>query len=225
MALLARLAWAALGISAPEFAYQNTLFRGDAIMLGALLALYRRGPGASLDRLAKPAAGLLAASAAALVVRALLVGQAMPFDAFGITVVMPLLSLMGACCVVLCLYPGTLIHRMSTWPWAVSLGKRTYGLYVFHQLFAPYFLANVIPAFSRTLGRGMGRITAMSLAFALTWILAELVYRLVEEPAMRWKNRIPYGQSAKEFFLQLRAAFPARITPATAYLSSRPAER
>ena len=224
-AFLARLAWACLGISAPEFAYQNTLFRGDAIMLGALLALYRRGPAGSLKRLTKPATGLLTACSVLLVVRALLIGQAMPFDTFGITVVMPLLSLMGTCSVVLCLDPSTLIHHMSTRPWAVSLGKRSYGLYLFHQLLAPYFLATVIPALSNRLGRGFGRVTGMLLAFALTWMLAEAAYRLIEEPAMQWKSRIPYGQSAKVLFLPFRAAFLTRFLPALASLSSRPAER
>lgn len=197
LAFLVRLIWPLLHITAPEFAYQNTLFRGDAIMLGAILALYQRQPGADLLRLRKPAATILCGASGILVVRALCVGQAMPFDAFGITVVLPLLSLMGAACVVLAITPGTWIFRASTWPWAVALGKRTYGLYIFHQFLVPVFLERVIPSFSTALGRGLGRITATLLAFAITWLLAELGYRLIELPAIRLKQRIPYGPPAK----------------------------
>ena len=196
LAFVARLMWPLLHFSAPEFVYQNTLFRGDAIMLGAILALYQRHPNADLARLRRPAAVVLVAASTVLIVRALCVGQAMPFDAFGVAIVLPLLSCMGAACLVLCLNPGTWIFRVSTWPWAVALGKRTYGLYLFHQLFVPYFLAHVIPSLSHLLGRGFGRAAAMLLAFALTWLLSELGYRFVEQPAIRYKSRISYGGSS-----------------------------
>ena len=220
LAFLARLLWPLLHLSAPEFVYQNTLFRGDAIMLGAILALYQRQPGADLVRLRRPAALVLMGSSIVLVVRALCVGHAMPFDTFGVTLVLPLLSFMGAACVVLSLIPGTWIFRGSTWPWAVALGKRTYGLYLFHQLFVPYFLERVIPRFSTALGRGAGRIAAMLLAFALTWLLAELGYRLVELPAIRWKKRIPYGQTVREKL----TSWSALPFPGAAVAPSRPTE-
>lgn len=189
---LGRLTWPALHIASAEFVYQNTLYRCDAIMLGCALCLYESKAG-NLRRLAKPCTAALALCSAVIVARALAVGQAMPFDAFGVMAVMPMLSVMGASVVVLTLTPGTWLERASTWRWAVHLGKRSYALYVFHQLIVPVFLTRTIPHLTALLSRGFGRITGMTLALLVTCLAAEISYRCVEVPAMRLKKHLCYG--------------------------------
>ena len=193
VSFVGRLTWPLWHIDSFEFVYQNTLFRSDAIMLGAVLALKERQYADGLKRFVRPAHIALGASTVVIIIRALLHGEAMPFDNFGVMLIMPLLSLMGASAVVLALEPSSWTAKACTWNWAVFLGKRSYALYVFHQLFTPVFLDRVIPFLTDTLGRGFGRITGMALAFALTLALAELAFRFIEEPALRLKKHIRYG--------------------------------
>lgn len=190
---VARVTAPLLRFGSDEFAYGNTIYRCDSIMLGCALCLYQEKVG-NLRRLAKPSAIALLLCSAVIVIRALAVGQAMPFENFGVVVIMPLLSIMGASIVVLTLTPGSWLERASTRPWAIYLGKRSYSLYLLHMLIVHYFLSVVIPRLTDTLGRGFGRITGMGLAFILTCLAAEVTYRYVEEPAMKLKKYVPNGK-------------------------------
>ncbi len=189
-----RLSWPWWPVQSFEFVYQNTLFRCDAIMLGCALALYEGEAAAMWKKLVMPARLSLLAGAAVIVARALIHNEAMPFDNFGVMVIMPLLSLMGASFVVLALHPGTLTARASTARWAVYLGKRSYGLYLLHQLFRPWVLERFVPYLTSKVGRGCAFFLGVLLAFAITWALAELAFRFVEEPALRLKKHIRFGK-------------------------------
>jgi len=193
-----RLLWPLLHMSGGS-AYQNTFFRCDAIMLGAALALYERGPAKSLAGLTRAAWWVLGLSSAFLVARALAVTQALPYDYFGIAVVMPLLSLIGASVVILAINPGNVVNRMCERQWAVELGKMSYAMYVIHQILAPTVLHRVIPWLAaHGLGKSGGWVVGVLGAFAVTYVLSVLARVLVEEPAMRLKRHFRYGtQTAK----------------------------
>ena len=190
---IGRMSWPLWHIHSFEFVYQNTLFRCDAIMLGAVLAIKEGDAVDALRRLVVPARISLSICCTIIVARALYHKEAMPFDNFGVIILMPALSVMGAALVVLALEPRTWTARASTKTWAVFLGKRSYALYVFHQLYTPLFLDRVIPFLTTLLGRGFGRIVGLLAAFTLTAVTAEIAFRLVETPALRLKKRIRYG--------------------------------
>ena len=191
---VARLAWPLMHMSSGS-AYQNTLFRCDAIMLGAVLALYERGPAKSLAGLTRAAWWVAGLASAFLVVRALAVRQALPYDYFGIVVIMPVLSVIGASVVVLAINPGNAVNRMCERRWAVELGKMSYAMYVIHQMLAPLVLHRLIPWLASS-GMGMlaGHLAGMAVAMAVTYGLSVLARVLVEEPAMRLKRHVRYGQ-------------------------------
>ena len=175
-------------------AYENTLFRSDALMMGAVLALHERGPMQNLLSLRKPAALLVGTGLLILAVRALKCGQALPYDYFGIAVTTPVLAAVGAGTVVLAITPGTLINRLSEVRWAVSLGRLSYALYVIHQMFAPVFLNSIIPALCVHWGFAIGHVAGAAMAFTLTYALALLADRLIEQPALKFKARFRYGE-------------------------------
>ena len=189
-------------------AYENTLFRSDALMMGAVLALHERGPMSNLSKLRRPAAILGSAGVLILATRALVYGQSLPYDYFGIAISTPVLSVIGASIVVLAITPGTLVHQVSEAGWAVSLGRMSYALYVLHQLFAPVFLHSVIPALCARWGSAIGHITGMSLAFALTYALAIVADRLIEQPTMKLKRHFTYGD-AKTMAVPTREEAPS----------------
>ena len=197
LAFLARV-WAAFAHIDPGTSYQNTLFRSDAIMLGAILALHERGPMKDFAKISRSAKYVVLCVPCFLVVRALLVGQALPYDAFGLIVVTPLLALVGTAIVVLALTPGNLIHSASTKQWAVDLGKLSYGLYVIHQLLAPYFLEAIVPKFVGILGNVMGQLAGMTVAFAIVYAISRLAFVVIEKPAMSLKARIRYGSELEK---------------------------
>lgn len=189
---VSRLAWPFLHLPG-FFGYENTLFRADTIMLGSALALHQRGPIKSFDRLIKPSVLALVVGSVIIVWRALVAGQAIPFDNFGIIVTLPVLSVMGTAVLVLALCPGNVVHRACEWKWAVSLGKLSYGLYVFHQFFVILFLHQVMPWMGHHMSRGLARSLGTILAFVFTYLIALACYFLIEKPALNLKKRLPYG--------------------------------
>lgn len=209
VSFIARLTFPLWHINSVEFANENTLFRCDAIMLGAALSIKERELRDIVSRLVKPARWTLAGSALVITVRMLMCPSSLPFDSFGQMVIFPLLSLMGASFVVLALQPGTWTYRASTWQWAIYLGQRSYALYVLHELFMPVFEFKIIVYLTDHLGRGYGRILGMSMAFLLTLALAEIAFYLLEQPALRLKTRIRHDEPATR---EPRVIEPSRHT-------------
>lgn len=194
MCFLARCCWPFLHLPS-YFAYQNTVFRFDAIMMGSVLFLHQRGSLMTLHPLVKPSLLTLALGSTVIIIRGLMTSTA-PGDLFGVIVVQPILSLMGTSILVLALAPGTLVNKASQWRWTVHLGKRSYGLYVFHQFFMVYEMFVFLPAMIPYLGRGLGRCVGTLLVFGLTYLTASLTYRFIEVPALNLKRSIKYGSAS-----------------------------
>ena len=193
-------------------AYQSTLFRADAIMLGAALALHERGPMQSLARLTKPAWLTLVFGIVVLSTRALLKGQALPTDRFGIAVVMPLLSVMGAATVVLAILPGNAISYLCERSWAVALGKLSYSLYLLHELLVPVWHIKAAPIFYARFGPILGRASGMIIAFGLIYTASRVTYRFLEAPGMSLKTLVQYGGKRRLQVQQGGLAFLEKIT-------------
>ena len=175
-------------------AYQSSFFRSDTIMLGCILALHERGPMRNLARLTKPAWVVVLVGTFTITVRAIVVGQATPYDRFGFAVIMPLLALIAAGLVVLAIQPGNAISHACERPWAVAMGKLSYSLYLLHELLVPIWNIKVIPMLSAHVGPVLGRSSGMALALALLYVASRLTFRLFEAPGMRMKTRFQYTE-------------------------------
>ncbi len=82
--------------------------------------------------------------------------------------------------------PGNRITSLLSHPWAVAIGRRSYGIYLYHIL-AINLVRHVFDPAAEVVSIG---------ALALTGIMAAASYRLVEVPALRFKDRFTSGVQA-----------------------------
>jgi peptidoglycan/LPS O-acetylase OafA/YrhL len=188
-----RLAWPLMHLPY-QLAYESTVTRCDALMMGALLALKKRGPVESFRSWIWPARITVAVVLAFVLARALLVGQALPYDAFGLAVLMPLMNLMAMAIVVLTIEPSTWMSRICSYPAAVRLGVLTYSVYLIHMPLLPLFATRVMPWLAQRTGSWfVGRLLGTAIAMVVTYTLASLTYRYIELPVQELKSRFRYG--------------------------------
>jgi peptidoglycan/LPS O-acetylase OafA/YrhL len=177
---------------AGDVLYFHTFFRSDALLLGALLALILRGPRAkSLLRFAFPLLCLsLVLFSVAWTVGVKLLHQPFSGDpgipwikTFGFTFV----DLIAAAIILLAIQPGNLIYRIFLTRPLRSLGKISYGFYIFHDLFHSFYqrLATSLSFGHQTY---IPAITP-ALAFASTILIASLSFQYFESPFLRLKDR------------------------------------
>jgi peptidoglycan/LPS O-acetylase OafA/YrhL len=185
----------------------------DTLALGALLALMARSPRGLLP-LAKWAPWTLAASL--LLLAPLLVVKWTKVGLVGALGESAKLSVICLCCGSLLLVTVTSGPR-QLFGWFFSLpvmrffGKYSYGIYVFHELFAPLFNGRLgAEAISRNWGVG-NWYAAMSIHFVLAFVISVLValisWNLLEkhmlklkryfehEPAPRPTSKVPQTES------------------------------
>lgn len=174
---LQRAALAYAGV-APERINYGTDSRVDGLLMGAALAA-----SISLGALTPNRARRLAPVATAVSFLLLLATrifvmpaeQFLPFGgltAFNLAVtVLVMLSVLN---------PASVISRVLSVRPLRELGKRSYGLYLWHYpvgFFVVRFLPFLHPAY------------AVAVALPLAWLITWLSYRYVEQPALRFKNR------------------------------------
>jgi peptidoglycan/LPS O-acetylase OafA/YrhL len=176
-----------------HFYYQNIYYaswcRYDELLAGVALALLKHGHGAAWSRLMRMGKGLLAAGAlvCALALRWFLT------DHYGLwTTVLgfPLLALGCSLLILAALAPGSLLHRIRV-PGAASLALWSYAIYLVHK--------QVSVLTGQALGAtGYGHGHPLTIAAALTAsVLAGwMLYRLVETPFMRLRERYLPGNGA-----------------------------
>lgn len=176
--------------------YRMLPTQADAFLLGGLLALWWRGnPTARVER----AAGLISATAVlcyALLLAALhrypgLIGGQNIFDyrsAFQAVAGLPLCNLASALFLLGVLVPGTWAFRLCNKAALRSLGRVSYGLYVFHL---PVFLiTEQAPLnFFTYLPHGFKSAGHCLEAVLLTTLLAYASYFFYERPFLLLKNR------------------------------------
>ncbi len=81
--------------------------------------------------------------------------------------------------------PHSLLARALALRPLVHAGRISYGLYLWHW---PVFLS-LLPMWT-----GLTTMQSDVLRFAVTWLAAELSFRLVESPCLRWKSRWSPGR-------------------------------
>jgi peptidoglycan/LPS O-acetylase OafA/YrhL len=183
--LLAPAFRSAIPLGASPFV--NVMLPGqiDSLAAGALVALARIRPGLRrLDRFLLSRATLFAAWTAVLVASAPIEGKSAVLS----WVALPsLISLAAASLVRICVEGRARILAPLCHPVMIRIGKRSYGLYIFHYLVPPFLFAYV-PAIE-VLGDGVWKGGRVAIWVALTFLLAELSWRYVERPFLRLKDR------------------------------------
>lgn len=174
--------------------FLNVLFpaQADALALGALLAVALRSVmgRAVLLRLARPwvlwlLLGLLLAASAPVWERPMFLGW----------VIQPgLIAATAAATVALAVVRPSGVGWLMA-PWLRHLGRISYGLYLFHYL-VPQALNLYVP-FVAGLTEGPEKVLRLVIWLAVSLLLAEASWRLVEQPALRLKQVAVWRQGPK----------------------------
>jgi peptidoglycan/LPS O-acetylase OafA/YrhL len=199
-----RLAWPLMHLPY-DGTYVYTATRVDAIILGAVLAVYHKRA-IHWDRLAKLSRILIPAVWGTLIVLTILRGNGLTTDYLGVAFSIPAMNLIGACFVILALQPASIVSRVCSGDLICRIGRLSYALYLFHALYSHTFTKVFAGKLDRYLPHYLSEALMISAAFAFTMLLAVLAYRFIELPAMRWKDKFVYGPRRP------RELVPAEVT-------------
>jgi len=170
-----------------EVLYRYTPFRVDALLLGGLIALARRGRYAA--RVLPAARAVFTAMCCALGAWLVWTPAARHgtmhyvYPEWRFTWGLSAIDLLAACVIVMALQPGSLTFRVFHVRPLRWLGRISYGAYVFHDILHFPLMQWVG---SRT---GHYRLPTAALGLASTLLLAWASFRWFEGPVLRWKDR------------------------------------
>jgi peptidoglycan/LPS O-acetylase OafA/YrhL len=207
-----RLLWTAAGFSvlalflrlvmclhfAPDVAEQWTTrtlpFRMDALLIGAILALLLRGPAAhTVQRASKWL--FFFAFAAVLAVFILSPAYDSPWLLVpGYTFI----ALASAGLIGTTLRPGSSTFRLCCLKPLRTLGKYSYGFYIFHVLYGWAWIQFLVLASSWTHSMVLGGLIALTLNFLTTFTVSKLSYDLFEVRFLRFKTRFEYDSEVAQ---------------------------
>lgn len=161
--------------------WRFSIMRFDVLVMGCLLAIVRRRMFPYTPELRRIVAWAGAIGGGLVIVFLLGSGRLPgfePFDSVGYN-----LALFGVCAAALWLHfnPTTHIGRLMSIPFLVYVGKRSYGLYLWHEV--PNALVGELGT-----GKAAWAVRAL-IVYALSFALAEASWRLVESPFLRRKHR------------------------------------
>ncbi len=175
-------------------AYHIFPARMDGILVGSAFALHRRAPGFNAMRWLVPGARIaIVAGIAVASLKLFLTGTAITVDYIGVAVLIPAENLIGFALVLLAIEPSTWTSRICSKHLICRVGRLSYGLYAFHEIYRFFFQNVVIPRLALSMGKLPAQIAGITLAFLLTLGLAEVSFRFVELPISRLKTRVRYG--------------------------------
>nr|WP_281282099.1 acyltransferase [Cereibacter sediminicola] len=104
-------------------------------------------------------------------------------------VLAPLAPAVAAACVIRhCAGPAGQRPRWLSHPWLVHVGRISYGLYVWHYLVPPLLYVH-LPGIE-LLSEGPLKLVRLALWVAVSFALAEISWRLIEQPIMRRRQRV-----------------------------------
>ena len=191
-AILAIVATRIVLLSMKIGVYEQTYARADSLLIGCgtALLLAQRPP--------KIAAWVAPATfAAVLATFALMPWRSFPMMSFGFTI----LAFVCAALIVSVLAHETFVNRLLRWPPMQYVGRRSYGLYVYH---APIFIA--IQRL-RVEGDAANVVWTTAAAVFATFAVAEISYRTIEAWARAWSAR----------FRAKRGGFPSLVPAASGW--------
>jgi peptidoglycan/LPS O-acetylase OafA/YrhL len=201
-----RLLWTAVGLSllalllrlavclhfAPDVAERwitRTLpFRMDTLLLGAVLALLLRGP--SADRCQRACRWVSLGFSAAFVAICVLSPE---YDSpWLLTLGYTFAAIASAGLIGAALRTGSSSFRLFCLRPLRTLGKYSYGFYIFHVLYGWAWIQFLVFVSNRTHSMVLGGLIALSSNFLVTLLVSKLSYDLFEVRFLRFKTHFEY---------------------------------
>ncbi len=166
------------GVDRVNFMYLSTFTRLSGLLLGAAAAFvwrpWRRAAPSNDVATRRPGLLLDVAGAAAVGGLVAIAAVAVLTEGYVYQWLMAVVSLLSLVAVLVAVHPAALGFRTAlSWTPLVELGKRSYGLYLWHW---PVFV------FAKATYGSVGRVLA---ALAVAAVLSELCYRFVETPVRK----------------------------------------
>lgn len=222
-AAVAVIAFTAVAFQADDpdrtnFLYLSTLTRCSGLLLGAAAAYVWR-PWRSEAAARRPLRALDAAGWVALAALGVLFAVTELTSAFVYRGGLALASVLSLVVVAVVVHPGAARFRsVAALPVLVAVGKRSYGLYLWHW---PVFVFLDVRAGTAGEGVALDRFAA---ALAITAVLSELCYQLIETPIRtgilgRWFRSL--GGEGRRHGLALTAVYSVSALFVVATLSVR----
>ena len=185
-----------------KFLYYSTYTRCDSLLIGSFVALWLREHHLRQSTLHRIAVLLIAVSTTLIMAGLLLthgqwvLSEAHPiFASYGYT----LIAFIAVGVLLLSLDPETRLHRAVRHPWLAHIGSLSFGLYLVHdlpELSLRYFAQT-------TLRPHHLAWTVFPIAFAFSYGVARLSYRLIEAPCLRLKVWFAYDRVEAPAFSQV----------------------
>jgi peptidoglycan/LPS O-acetylase OafA/YrhL len=192
VALVMRIAWVALGFD-PQGAYRFTLTRADSLAIGGAVAILMRDK-VWRDRLLElaPAGTIVALGIVALIFSS--VPRFYPTDRIVVTLGHSAIALASAGLILLALRPGS--SKLFSGRALRSLGKYSYGIYVWHfplqrMLLAWYWTRPAQPSSSALVDAAVFVTAGLAGSILLGWIS----YYAIERPFLRLKRLFVYSKT------------------------------
>lgn len=172
------------GIDRVNFMYLSTPSRASGLLLGAAAAFVWRPWRSTRAAQASAGRGLDVAGGIAVGMLGCTAAVATLTDGYVYQWLLPMVSLLSLLCVVTVVHPAaTGMRAVFGWRPLVEIGKRSYGLYLWHW---PIF------AIAKASHGSIARFVA---ALAVTVVVSEVCYRFIETPVRRgalgrwWRSR------------------------------------
>jgi peptidoglycan/LPS O-acetylase OafA/YrhL len=207
-----KLLWTAAGLSLlslalrcamfahypPQFAarwvFRTLPFRMDTLLFGAILALLLRGPAA--DRWQRSCKWILLAASAPLLL--LFVFCDPDNSPWLLGIGLTLTATASAGLIGSTLRQGSPASRLFYLRPLRTLGKYSYGFYIFHALYLWGWIQFLVFLGSKTHSLALAGIIALSVNFAVTFLLSKLSYDLFEVRFLRFKSHFEYDSEITE---------------------------
>jgi peptidoglycan/LPS O-acetylase OafA/YrhL len=167
-------------------------FRMDSLLLGAILALVLRGPVADAWQRASKWI-FLAASVVSIAIYAR--GDA-AFN-WQFTIGYSFVAIASAGLIGTSLRSGSLPSRLFSLKPLRSLGRYSYGFYIFHVLYGWAWIQFLVFISAKT-SMALGGIIALTVNFAATFLISKLSYELFEVRFLRYKTQFEYDSEVAD---------------------------
>jgi peptidoglycan/LPS O-acetylase OafA/YrhL len=169
-------------------------FRMDTLLIGGMLALLLRGPNSDLwQRRCRPL--FLVSSGVVLAIFLF----APDYDSgWLLTVGLTMIALAGAGLIGLTLRAGSTSFRVFYRKPLRILGKYSYGFYIFHFIFSWAWIQFLVVLTNHFHSKVMAGVLALSINFAVTFVVSKLSYDLFEVRFLRLKKHFEYDSEIAE---------------------------
>ena len=175
----------------------NSFFRMDEMAYGALIACWMRSESYSPEKLRKISrigAWVIAPTVFWILTQA----DWSWLRSHGIVYLLLSIGFTGWLGLALTARPGSLLMRMLNNGFLRYTGKISYGLYIFHPIFFPYYKGWALFRWSNSLqNRVLGDVVTLVGEMAVLYLVASLSWRLFEQPILKLKKRFEALPSPK----------------------------